>query len=122
MIIKLVRSEVFIPEWNGNRSAEDQIKITLRYLTVEERTKTSTFKSHVSADGSIQIDPINDYDAMLKFSIQKIDGLEIEIDGVVEKIDTIDKLKKQPGLKGLYDELATYVYMTSGLSDETKKN
>jgi len=110
---------VYIPDWNGNKKEQEQIKIHYRYLTGPEYDRFVGI-------GNVKFDeegnPIGgfefklDKEGMVREGIEKIENLYV--DDV--KIETAEELCKRPELAGLYKEFADF-YLEINREPDKKK-
>ena len=110
---------VYVPEWNGNKKEEEQVKIQYRYLTGPEYDRfvgigTVKFDEEGNPIGGFEFKL--DKEGMVKVGIEKIEGLLVG----EEKIETAEDLCSKPELAGLYKEFADF-YLEVNREPDKKK-
>lgn len=118
-------SDVFIPEWNKNKSLPEaeQIKIYYKYLTTEQRkqfvyTEPLKISTEKNKDSEMELVIKQDTMGIAKTSVYRIDGIELS-DG--KKIDTIQKLYStidSCDLGGLISEIEGFLLNANKRIDE----
>jgi hypothetical protein len=123
MKIKLSRTDVYIPKWNGNRSLPDseQVKVEYRFMTCEEEERFSLIKPvYNMAEGKAQEITVN-YDLhandIWDACVKKVSGLFDE-NGV--ELTEPKKIRAIPGMYNLVTEVIAEI--KRGLTEDDSKN
>lgn len=123
MKIKLSRTDIYIPKWNGNRSLpeSEQVKVEYRFMTCEEEERFSLIRPVYNvADGKTQEVSVN-YDLhandIWRACVKKISGLQDEND---TEITDPKKVADIPGMYSLITELVAEI--KRGLTETDLKN
>ena len=112
MRLRVVKIEkMFIPEFNENKSlpAAEQVKIYLsRIPGTSEKSNFRSFK----IDQKSSVELLYNDNLLVSSVIEKIDNLEIDIDGEIQKIKTGLDLSKvnDSRFESLFTEIRDYVY------------
>lgn len=123
MKIKLARTDVYVPKWNGNRSLPDseQVLIEYRFMTCEEEEKYSSFRPVFSSDKSevrdVTIDVQTHANEIWDACVKKVSGL-CDDNGV--EITDPRKVRAVPGVYGLVTEVVAEI--KTGLTAVQLKN
>lgn len=98
MKIKVKKSDVFIPAWNGNAEDESPIKVHYRFLTASER------------DDFIGVEPVKVVDGEPEITVRQDNG------GLAKKMITrIENMEIDNGLKPVVIDDAAKLYNTQGV-------
>lgn len=123
MKIKLSRTDIYIPKWNGNRSLpeSEQVKVEYRYMTCEEEERFSVLRPiYNMAEGKTQ-DVAIDYKTFAndiwKACVKKVSGLQDEAGA---EITESKKVADIPGMYSLITEVVAEI--KRGLTEEDLKN
>ena len=131
MRIATTKTSTYMPEWNGNRTAPDPVRVTYRTPTLDDRRKLipqPRLDFQISPDGKPAGGVVAlsvDVRAFVEVLVEKIDGLEIEDEaGNVRQIKTAGDLLRGPAtLAGLVDELGQELQRaTTGKTEDEKKS
>ena len=123
MKVKLSRTDIYIPNWNGNRSLpeSEQVKVEYRFMTCEEEERFSVVRPvYNMAEGKTQEITVN-YDLhandIWRACVKKVSGLQDEA-GV--EITEPKKVADIPGMYSLITEVVAEV--KRGLTEADLKN
>jgi hypothetical protein len=123
MKIKLSRTDIYIPNWNGNRSLpeSEQVKIEYRFMTCEEEERFSLIRPIYNvSDGKTQEISIN-YEAhandIWRTCVKKVNGL---VDETGAEIIDPKKVAEIPGMYNLITEIVAEI--KRGLTETDLKN
>ena len=123
MKIKLSRTDIYIPNWNGNRSLpeSEQVKVEYRFMTSEEEERFSLIRPvYNMADGKTQEIAVN-YDIhandIWRVCVKKVNGLQDE-NGA--EIADPKKVAEIPGMYSLITEVVAEI--KRGLTEADLKN
>lgn len=99
MKIAVRTGDVYIPEWNGNREADEPIRVHYRYLCKDERDRFIGVEPiKFKKDGEPELTVRDDGAGMAKLMIKRIEGLTIEENGKDRVIDDAVKLYSSQGI------------------------
>lgn len=123
MKIKLARTDIYVPRWNGNRSFPDseQVKVEYRFMTCEEEERFSKVQPIYNvAEGKTQEIMVN-YEQhandIWRACVKKVSGLADE-DGA--EITDPKKVADIPGMYALITEVVAEI--KRGLTEADLKN
>jgi hypothetical protein len=112
MKIKVKRTDIFIPKYDGNREDSEPVKVHYRFLTAAERTDFISILPIKIVNGEPEIEMKQDNAGMVRKMVSRIENLSMEIDGKDTIIDDAEKLYKTPGvpatlIQEIENEMAT---------------
>ena len=123
MKIKLARTDIYVPRWNGNRSLPDseQVKVEYRFMTCEEEERFSVVRPvYNMAEGKTQEITVN-YDLhandIWRACVKKVSGLTDEAGA---EITDPKKVADIPGMYSLITEVVAEI--KRGLTEADLKN
>ena len=109
MVIDVVKEKTWVPEWNGNRDADesDQVQFVHRFLSPSERRKYYNWH-HV--DESNKVKPHIDITGHARAVLVRIDNLTLKVDGTEKPIKTEKDLYETAGVpQALVEEWEAYI-------------
>lgn len=123
-VIKVAKSERYIPAWDGNKDVDskDQIAVEIKFPNTSEVNELKAIKYGSARDGADQFSIWFDRRRILQNHALSVENLKIEVDGREESIATGKQLAEAPKeLTGLVDELVSYIMSeTRGIEDSPK--
>ena len=112
-------AEKFIPEWNGNKELPIDEQIVIHFGRVPGTSEKGNYIGYAfDSKGQMSIS-YNDQIMIASF-VEKVDNLEIEISGEIQKIKNGIDLSKAsyPGLPELFNEIREHLFPTDDELDE----
>jgi len=116
-------TERFIPTCGGNDKADDPVVFVIRFPTTREREDLKEWQSSVDlldVDGAGKAPPKMRYivkhvkHRALKMCVDSIEGLEVEIDGMLKRIEKADDFIGLPFFDDMADEVADHIVNSKG--------
>lgn len=98
MKIKVKKTDVYIPRFNGNDEEKEPIKVHFRFLTSAERSDYIAILPVKVKDGEPEIELKQDNAGMVRKMVKRIENLEIETEGKTVLIDDTEKLYNTEGV------------------------
>lgn len=96
MKVSLKQSDVFIPDWNDNLDlpADEQVKVYYRFLGTGDRAKyiyrkNAEWQFSEKGDSVGTAEMVTDGRGLAMRMVTKIEGLELDLDNKVVRIETI---------------------------------
>ena len=123
MKVKLSRTDIYIPNWNGNRSLPDseQVKVEYRFMTCEEEERFSLVRPRYNmVEGKaseVEIDYKTFANDIWKTCVKKVSGL---YDEAGTEITEPKKVADIPGMYSLVTEVVAEI--KRGLTEADLKN
>lgn len=118
MKIKVKQSETFIPIWNGNSEEKEPIKVVYRFPTPGERDEYVRALPAKFVNGEPVVEFKNDAQGLVKCLCQRIESLELEVNGKKVLIDDAGKLYGTEGIPiGLVREIEGEILAASAVVD-----
>lgn len=131
MEIRVTKTSVYIPEWNGNKAEADPVRITYKTPTLDDRRRLipqprMSFK--IGVDGKPaggEVDVTVDTRAFVESLVEKVEGLTItDENGNSREIRTARDLLAAPAsIAGLVEEIGKEIQAaTNGRTEDEKKS
>ena len=119
MIIKINRTEEYVPTFNGNDKEAKPVVFIIKHLTTAEYQDCDKYEKNSRSK-------FKDVVRLFETSVIEIKNLEVDIDGKKQKIKTSEEFLEVPLLSALYDEVAAHIIIsvnaTSFNSEKSVKN
>lgn len=124
MKVELKKRDVFVPEWNGNKEQpeEEQIKFHHKYLGAARRkefiyTKPLRFSSTKQNEQVAEAEYVQDGKGIALEVTEKIENLNVSVDGADEVAITDIKTFYKYALSDLAAEYEAYLISCNALAD-----
>ena len=101
----------YIPEWDGNRerTEDEQIVFTLRYLTNAQRSKCYSVYQDKRGEGTVELDN----ELLIKFGVVSIQGFKVNGRAITTAREFLDTV----GFPVLLGEVAGQVFVMNARTD-----
>lgn len=121
MKIKVKKTDVYIPEWNGNKNDSDPIAVHYRFLSESDRGRYISIEPiKVSGSGDPEVTIKQDNQGLTIAMVTRIDNLEMEMNGNTDRIDDAKKLYSHAGVPtSLVKEIEGAMAAASAVIDST---
>jgi hypothetical protein len=105
----LAKEVEYVPEWNGNASAEQPVKFILKHLTNAERSRC--FRTWADGRGNVNVEP--DQELLVKYGVVRIENLSVNGEAITDHKSFAGAV----GLGDLFSEVAVHILIMSSPVD-----